>query len=159
VSFPTADTDHEYGKMSAQRPVGLTASVVAVATVQVIGSLPILYVLGINLWLTGWVTHELWRSPLELVVLGLPFVFSLVAVVTAVGLLRLRGWARISTLCLATLPFAACAVFVALYPPRTYDILRPIAKIVLWILAPISIWWWVLFTRSSVRSQFRRDRS
>jgi hypothetical protein len=24
------------------------------------------------------------------------------------------------------------------------------------ILIPVSIWWWVLFTRRSVRSQFRR---
>ena len=92
-----------------------------------------------------------------LVVLGLPFLFSLVAVVTAVGLLRLREWARRTTLWLATLPLAGCALFLILYHPSPYDILRPIAKILLWILAAISIWWWVLVTRSSVRSQFRRD--
>jgi hypothetical protein len=125
--------------------------------VQVIGSLSILYFCGINLWGAGWVTHAVWSSQILLLVLGLPFLFSLVAVVTAVGLLGLREWARRATLWLATLPLAGCAVFLVLYPSQPYDILRPIAKILLGILAAISIWWWVLFTRNSVRSQFRRD--
>ena len=160
VPFPTADTNNEHGETPPTQRLasdGWPPSVVAVAVVQVIGSLPILYFCGINLWGDAWVTHELWSSPIGLLVLGLPFLFSLVAVVTAVGLLRLRGWARRATLWLATLPLAGCALFLILYSSRPYDILRPIAKILIWILAAISIWWWVLFTRSSVRSRFRQD--
>ena len=66
---------------------GLPASVIAVAAVQFLGSLPFLYVCGIALWGTVWVTHDLKDWPMLVVILGLPFLFSLVAVVTSIGLL------------------------------------------------------------------------
>jgi hypothetical protein len=91
-----------------------------------------------------------------LIFLGLPFLFSLVAVASSIGLLHLRGWARTMTLCLATLPVASCVLDLILDHPRP-DVIEiiPIAKILFAILAPVSIWWWALFTRPSVRSQFR----
>jgi hypothetical protein len=138
-------------------PKGPPPSVTAAAVVQFIGSLPILYVCGISLWGTVWVTHELASSPILLVLLGFPFLFSLVAVVASVGLLRLREWARRTTLWLATLPLSGCALFLILYHPDPFDIVLPIARISLGVLAAISTWWWVLFTLNSVRSQFRRD--
>jgi hypothetical protein len=90
-----------------------------------------------------------------LIFLGLPFLCSLVAVASSIGLLRLRGWARTMTLCLATLPVASCVLDLIFdHSPGEWEIL-PVAKILLAILAPVSIWWWALFTRLSVRSQFR----
>jgi hypothetical protein len=145
---------------------GPPPSIIAVAAVQFLGSLPFLYVCGIALWGTIWVTHELANSPTVLIVVfGLPFLFSLMAVVTSIGLLRLREWARRATLCLATLPVSGCALFLILYHSRDVygapfavrDITHPVGKVLLAILIPVSIWWWVLFTRNTVRSQFRRD--
>ena len=90
-----------------------------------------------------------------LIFLVLPLLFSLVAVASSIGLLRLRGWARTMTLCLATLPVASCVLDLIFdHPPGQWEII-PVAKILFVILAPVSIWWWALFTRPSVRSQFR----
>jgi hypothetical protein len=144
---------------------GPPPSIVAVAVVQFLGSLPFLYVCGTTLWGAVWVTHELANSPMLIVVLGLPFLFSLMAVVTSIGLLRLREWARRATLYLAILPVSGCVLFLILYHPRDVygapfavrDISHLVGKVLLAILIPVSIWWWVLFTRNTVRSQFRRD--
>ena len=145
---------------------GPPSSIIAVAAVQFLGSLPFLYLCGIPLWGAVWVTHEIANSPILIVVLGLPFLFSLMAVVTSIGLLRLREWARRMTLYLATLPVFGCALFLILYhPPQDVygapfavrDISHLVGKVLLAILIPVSIWWWVLFTRNKVRSQFRRD--
>jgi hypothetical protein len=143
---------------------GPQPSIVAVAAVQFLGSLPFLYICGTTLWGAVWVTHELANSPTLIAVLGLPFLFSLMAVVTSIGLLRLREWARRATLYLATLPVSGCALFLILYHPRNAygapfavrDITHSVGKVLLAILIPVSIWWWVLFTRNTVRSQFRR---
>ena len=145
---------------------GPPSSIIAVAAVQFLGSLPFLYLCGIPLWGAVWVTHEIANSPILIVVLGLPFLFSLMAVVTSIGLLRLREWARRTTFYLATLPVFGCALFLILYHPRDVygapfavrDISHLVGKVLLAILIPVSIWWWVLFTRNKVRSQFRRDR-
>ena len=149
-------------ELDAQGP---PSSIIAVAAVQLLGSLPFLYVCGTTLWGAVWVTHELATSPVLIVILGLPFLVSLMAVVTSIGLLRLREWARRASLYLATLPVLGCALFLILYHPQDVygapfavrDISHLVGKVLLAILIPVSIWWWVLFTRSTVRSQFRRD--
>lgn len=140
-------------------------SIIAVAVVQLIGSLPFLCVCGISLGGAVWVTHEVAARPILFVVLGLPFLFSLVAAISSIGLLRLHEWARITSLCLATLSLCGCVLFLIFYHPQAayghgtiddpYDIGRPIAKILLAILTAVSIWWWFLFTRPSVRRRFR----
>ena len=138
-------------------------SVISVAVVQFLGSLPLLYVCGISLWGAALITHEVAHSPLLLVVLGLPFLFSLIALVTSVGLLWLREWARRATLGLATFPVCACVLFLIFHHPHDVygapfavrDVSRLISKILLAILIPASTWWWVLLTRDAVRSLFR----
>ena len=160
------DNMHQ-GRSSAQEldGHGPPPPIVAVAAVQFLGSLPFLYVCGTTLWGAVWFTHEFGNSPLLIVVLGLPFLFSLMAVVTSIGLLRLREWARRATLYLGTLPVSGCALFLILYHPRdaygapfaVRDISHLVGKVLLAILIPVSIWWWVLFTHNTVRSQFRRD--
>ena len=141
---------------------GPPPSIVVVAVVQILGSVPFLYVCGIGLWGTIWTTHDFAKWRLLVVVMGLPFLFSCVAVVTSIGLLRLREWARRVTLYLATLPVSGCALFLILYHPQdaygapfaVRDITHVVGKVLLAIWIPVSIWWWVLFTRDSVRSQF-----
>jgi hypothetical protein len=89
--------------------------------------------------------------------LGLPFLFSLVAAASSIGLLRLREWARTMTLCLVTLSVFSCVLELILNHKTGEIEIIPIDKILLAILAPVSIWWWALFTRPSVRSQFRAE--
>jgi hypothetical protein len=167
-SSSTQTENMHQGRSSVQEldAYGPPPSILAVAAVQFLGSLPFLYLCGISLWGAVWVTHEIANSPMLIVVLGLSFLFSLMAVVTSIGLLRLREWARRATLSLATLPVFGCALFLILYHPRDVygapfavrDISHLVGKVLLAILIPVSIWWWVLFTRNKVRSQFRRDR-
>jgi len=144
---------------------GPPPSVITVAAVQFLGSLPFLYVCGIALWGTVWVTHDLTDWPMLVVIFGLPFLFSLVAIVTSIGLLWRREWARKATLGLATFPVCACVLFLIVHHPQDVygapfavrDVSRLIGKILLAILTPASIWWWILLNRDAVRSQFRRD--
>ena len=146
--------------LSAQQPRNNrpSPSVIAAAVVQFLGSVPFLCVCGYYLWGTVWFSPRGFASFTMriLIFVGLPFLFSLVAVASSIGLLRLRGWARTVTLCLATLPVSACVLDLILdsHRPGVIEIV-PITKILLAILAPVSIWWWALFTRPSVRSQFR----
>lgn len=146
--------------LSAQQPRNNrpSPSVIAVAVVQFLGSVPFLCICGYYLWETVWFSaHEFARFPIRFFVfLGLPFLFSLVAAASSIGLLRLRGWARTTTLCLATLPISSCVLELTLdrHRPGVIEIV-PVDKILLPILALVSIWWWALFTRPSVRSQFR----
>jgi len=138
---------------------GPTSEIIIVALFQLLGSMPILFICGISLREAIWVTHEIRSSPISVIILGLPFLFSCVAVVTSIGLFRLREWARRATLCLATLPLFGCVFFVIFYQPglpASYDITKPIAEILFFILVLVSGWWWSLFTSSSVRSQFGR---
>ena len=137
-------------------------SVIAVAVFQFLGSVPVLCISGYYLWGTVWFTpHEFARLPTRIFVryfvfLVLPFLFSLVGAASSIGLLRLRGWARTLTLCLATLPISSYVLDLIFdHPlPGEFDIL-PVPQIFVAISVPVSIWWWVLFTRPSVRSQFR----
>jgi len=135
---------------------GLPPSIIAVALVEGLGSLPFLCLSGFVLLALFREARDPWQ-PLTLYIFGLSFLFGVAAAVSAIGLLFVHEWARITTLYLATLPFFACSLFLMLYEPVPNDIFRPIAKILLVILVPVSIWWWILFTRPSVRSQFRRN--
>lgn len=97
------------------------------------------------------------------IAIGVPLCLSLSGVVTGIGLLGLRNWARITTLSMATLPVCGCALFLGLYHPRNIqgaifvvgDLLPTIAWAFLAVLLPVSVWWWLLFTRKTVRSRFR----
>lgn len=139
-------------------------SVIAVAIVLFLGSLPCFFTSGNFLWQLGWLSADN-RASLA-VILGLPFLFSLVAIATSFGLLWRREWARKAGLGLATFPVCACVLFLILYHPydlysppfAAMDVFRLIAEILLAILIPASIWWWFLLTRDSVRSLFRQDR-
>ena len=159
-SSPT-ETDDMPQERSALQELdrhGPTPSIVAVVVVQILGSLPFLYVCGIGLWGTIWTTHDFLSWRLLVVVMGLPFLFSCVAVVTSIGLLRLREWARRATLYLATLPVSGCALFLILYHPldvygapfAVRDITHVVGKVLLAILIPVSIWWYAIAHEVSI---------
>jgi hypothetical protein len=98
------------------------------------------------------------------VVIGVPLFLSLLGVVTGRDLLRMRNWARRTTLYMATVPVCGCALFLRLYRAKSVPEgaifvigdLTPVAVgALLVVLFPVSVWWWVLLTRKTVRSRFR----
>jgi len=103
----------------------LSASIVAVAAVQFLGSLPFLYVCGIALWGTVWVTHDFAKPAALIVVFGFPVVFGLLAVATSIGLMFLQEWARKATIFLATAPALGCALLLILRPPSILPSAEP----------------------------------
>jgi hypothetical protein len=101
------------------------------------------------------------------VLIGVPLCLSLLGVVTGRGLLRMRNWARRATLYMATVPVCGCILFLRLYKPKPIaegaifvvgDLLPAIACALLVVLLPVSVWWWILFTRKTVRSRFLQRR-
>jgi hypothetical protein len=103
----------------------------------------------------------------------LPLCFSLLGVITSVGLFGMREWAWKTAIFLSVAPVTICGLLVLLQPEAIF---RPDAGIkyailtvgdfgiVVYIcmfvaLIPVSVWWLVLFTRKSVRSQFRSQET
>ena len=143
-------------------------SIIAVAVVQLIVSLPCLFVSGGTLWAVG-ASHRLYPHQglppgFFAVTSVLPFCFSLLGVATSIGLLCLQEWARKAAIFLATVPVLGCAMLVLLRPafvlsPREPNEQNPlllgILIYLLVILVPISAWWLILLTRASVKGQFQ----
>jgi hypothetical protein len=98
----------------------------------------------------------------------LPFCFSLLGVATSVGLFGLREWARKMAIFLSVAPVTICGLLLLLHPDAIFprDVKYAILSVgsmgiavyayMFMILIPVSVWWLVLFTRESVRSQFSR---
>jgi hypothetical protein len=103
----------------------------------------------------------------------LPVCFSLLGVITSVGLLGLREWARKMAIFLSVGPMTICGLLLllrpeAIFPPDAgakYAILAVgdlgivVYACMFVILIPVSVWWLILFTRESVRSQFRSQKA
>jgi hypothetical protein len=103
----------------------------------------------------------------------LPLCLGLLSVVTAIGLVRRRDWARRATIFLATVPVLICALVVLLCPAAMFPppltppsgsmlalgsgLVYGILRLLLIVLAPAGAWWLVVSTRAEVRSQFRGD--
>lgn len=99
--------------------------------------------------------------------IGLYGLFAAWGIVTAVGILRLRNWARISILVMAgfsasCILFAAAALMVVIpMMPQTPEMRGGVGAVVVSIFAMmlaiplgISIWWLVFFLRKKVKLQF-----
>ena len=84
---------------------------------------------------------------------------SLVAaiwIINSFGLLRLRNWSRWLSLLLTSAAALAGLLGVLLYKRQFGIDFEPALFFLLLVLSvPTSIWWWILFTRESVRNQFR----
>jgi hypothetical protein len=100
-----------------------------------------------------------------------PGAFSLLGLISAIGIFYLKEWARIAVLCLSTVPVLGSGLLVTLQPQSVFPPPQPdeqyaiatignglglaIYEVLLVVLIPVSIWWLVLFTRASVKTQFR----
>jgi hypothetical protein len=99
------------------------------------------------------------------VILGIFFAAAIFGVVTAVNLIRLRNWARISILVFAWISGVCSGIGVAVLcvipmpmeahaPPGFMSIARFVALSVYGVPCAISVWWIYLFSRNEVKSQF-----
>jgi hypothetical protein len=154
--------------------------IIAVAAVQFLGSLAALVPPGLY-FVASIQSHRLFPTlnreslapAVYAVYVGIPICFGLLGIVGSIGLLRLREWARRITLLLSTVPLAGCALLIVLRP---FSVFPPdpgrgaifaiggglyflAFELLLVILIPISLWWWILFTRESVRFRFRERYS
>jgi len=155
---------------------GGSHAIVAAAAVQLVGSLAVLAPSG--LFLTDEIllrqmsprNYQFLHPAVYVFLIAIPLCFGLFGVTTSIGLLRRREWARKATLFLATVPVVGCVLLVAFHAPSVFppepgqgailvigDVYLLAYKFLLAVLIPISIWWWILFTREGVRAQFRRD--
>ena len=144
-----------------------SASIAAVAAVQFAVSLVVWFPFGLLLYdeiqrhrgpRGPSIAYQPQRPLYYVVLIGVPLCISLVGVITAIGLLRLQNWARRTCLILATLPVSGCAVLAIIDPPRanSLDISPYVIRLLIMILIPVNLWWWILFTRPSVKAQFQR---
>jgi hypothetical protein len=144
-------------------------SVRAAATVQFLGSLAGLIAPGL-VWASEIQLRRLYPRSYQpqparfyVVLVAVPICLCLLGIVTSIGVFHLREWARRVTLSWATVSTLVCALWLMLHHPRSVgdallvigDLSNAFAAILLMILAPISLWWWILLTRKSVRTQFR----
>jgi hypothetical protein len=103
----------------------------------------------------------------------LPFCLSLLGVASSVGLFGLREWARKMAIFLSVAPVAICGLLLLLRPEAIFHPdtglkvrdsygWRPGYNgvcIHVYDFIPVSGWWLILFTRQSVRSQFRSEKT
>jgi heme/copper-type cytochrome/quinol oxidase subunit 4 len=107
--------------------------------------------------------HSLSTATLDFIAI-LQIVFGLSGVVTSIGLLYLQERARRAAIVLSIVPVSIIVValflFLAASTANGAESLMAgfgfmFSGIVLVILLPLSIWWFTLFNRDKVRSQFR----
>lgn len=89
---------------------------------------------------------------------------SIWGVMTSVGLLRLRSWARISVLVFSVLLVATGVLGNLLFPlvpiqPANLTVAKFGLAAFYTCLFGIGVWWFVLFSRPSVRQQYGRSAS
>jgi len=152
-------------------------SVVLAAAVLFVGS--VLILLAIVLMFTDAVeSYRIAGQPLSGIVNArlfayavIPICFSLLGVATAVGLFSLQEWARKMAIFLSIAPVTICGLLLLLRPEAIFqpDIGATILAVgdlgivvyayMFVILIPVSVSWLILFTRESMRSQFRSQKT
>jgi len=152
---------------SAHRASG---SIMVVVVAQFVGSVALLVPSGLflaeelQLHHSYPSTYRTLHPAVYLYYVILPISFSLVGIVTSIGLSLLREWARKSALFLATIPAAVYVEVLILRPPSVFP--RRVGDIYLYavagalcLLIPLSIWWLILFTRPGVKAQFQSRKA
>jgi hypothetical protein len=130
-------------------------SIIAIATGLLIGS--VLIISG-SIWLLFVRPDFLFLLPVFVIQIA----FSLLGIITAIGLLHLHEPARKAAIFLSTVPLIVlffALLFLLAAARSTHNLVFAAAFLIYGalfvILIPISIWWLVLLRRESVRSQFR----
>lgn len=146
------------------------ASVTAVAVLGILGSLFTLLMAAVTgglmfVQLPGMPEQPSLMRQAFVLNAGLFLALSVWGIVTAVGLLRMKRWARISTLifsgglvCFALLGLLSLFLIPLAVPPGMVDsIMRGVlvgVGIFYGMLLAVSIWWLVLFNRAAIKAQF-----
>jgi hypothetical protein len=133
-----------------------TLAVIAVAVFQflVAALVLILFARGVRIEIAEY-SAESAHPPDVWYVLGGLLATILVCAVSATGLLMRRMWARWLTLILATVPLCVVVVEKAIYKRHPgFDFASVFLEYAIWALVPISLWWWLVFTRKRVKAQF-----
>jgi hypothetical protein len=157
-----------------QPPPATPTSVVAVVLTQFLLSAAVLTFWGLELW--GLVVfyrryptnHQVLGPSVWIFYIGLPVAFALLGIVTSLGLVRLREWARRSTIFLSVVPVATYALLLIIRPASLFpsarghggiyaigDVYSYVVGFLVVILAVISIWWLVVFTQPGVKAKFQ----
>lgn len=167
----TLELDNRRGTRSGGP--GPSASVVVVAGIQFLVSAAALIFWGLNLW--GLVVsyrrypsnHQRFEPEVWIFYIAVPVGLALLGLVTSIGLLRLQEWARRCTIFLSIVPVSTYALLLimrpsSLFPPERGggiyaigDVYLDIVGFLVAALAPISIWWLVLFTGPSLKARFQ----
>jgi hypothetical protein len=131
----------------------LTASIIAVAVFQIVVSVLTLILFGRGM--RNVYFSDQYINPADKVLLGVLLGTALLEITVAIGLLFLKNWARLTSLCVVTVSFCASAIALILHKRQPgFDFTPGLLELALWILTPVSAWWWILFTRKRVRAQF-----
>ncbi|MGB2590239.1 MAG: hypothetical protein WBG02_16120 [Candidatus Acidiferrum sp.] len=133
-----------------------TFSIIAVAVFQfLIAALGlILFARGLQFEIAEYST-EYTHPPNAWYALGGLLTTVVVCAVTATGLAMRRKWAMWLTLILATVPLCAVLVEEAIYKRHAgFDFTPVFLEYAIWTVVPISLWWWLVFTRKRVKAQF-----
>ncbi|HEV2489523.1 MAG TPA: hypothetical protein VGT03_06930 [Candidatus Acidoferrales bacterium] len=171
VNSPAGETTSLSAEPSGQGQMTRSGGVTAAAVVLFFGSGLLLLMMGLGslALILPRPSNAEQNFPVASLIVGLLFYGLLAAwgIVTAVGILKLRPWARISILVMSgfavvgTLFACLSILLVAPMMQQTPGMALGLAKVieVIWgvVLAiplGISIWWFVLFLLKSVRMQF-----
>ena len=129
-------------------------SIVAIAAFQMLAGLLALTIFAFAVW-SLYLSRRVSVPADAPQVLGALLVIAFLIIVTAIGLWRLRVWARRMSLGLGLVSVGACAV-AAIVHQRTpgFDFTPDTLKFALWVLIPVNLWWWIVFTRQRVVAQF-----
>jgi|SRR5580658_1297908 uncharacterized membrane protein (DUF2068 family) len=138
-----------------------SAKLPALAVIAVVGFQFLVAALGLILSARG-VRIEIAENSAEYIhppdvwyALGGLLATIVVCSVSATGLLMRRMWARWLTLILATVPLCVVVVEKAIYKRHPgFDFTPAFLRCAIWALVPISLWWWLVFTRKRVKAKF-----
>jgi hypothetical protein len=163
---------------TAKPSISAPASVIAAAVIALLGSVFMLFatslgfgaVLLIHFPASGPQALPPFVRLSVLVIYGLMICLSIFGIVTGIGLILLRNWARISAMVWAGVCvfFAAIGIPIAFFmtlpgtpnalnaPEETIHVVRWFILILYGLPLIVGVWWLILFNRKTVKAQFAR---
>jgi MFS family permease len=152
--------------------VSASALVITAAVIAIIGSVLMLVAIGFALGAMLLMPATSAALPpfartLLLVVYGFVICLSIFGIVTGIGLLLLRNWARISAMAWAGVCVFTAAIgipigfFITLpnapnVPEETMHVVRWFFLVIYGLPLMVGVWWLILFNRKAIREQFVR---